>query len=88
VLGVTEISQLFDALAMDARRSFAKAPPFKLDQFLCFAVYSANEAFDRVYKPLLEKLQLTYPQYVVMVLLWERDGRADVELRERLFVAS
>jgi C4-dicarboxylate-specific signal transduction histidine kinase len=88
VLSVPEISQLFDALAMDARRNLAKAQPFKLDQFLCFAVYSANEAFNRVYKPLLEKLQITYPQYVVMVLLWERDDRTDDELGERLFLES
>ena len=80
VLSAPEISQLFDALAIDARRNLAKAPPFKLDQFLCFGVYSANEAFNRVYKPLLEKLQLTYPQYVVMVLL--------CELGERLFLES
>jgi hypothetical protein len=88
VLSAPEISQLFDALAIDARRNLAKAQPFKLDQFLCFAVYSANEAFNRVYKPLLEKLQITYPQYVVMVLLWERDGRTEVELGERLFLES
>jgi C4-dicarboxylate-specific signal transduction histidine kinase len=88
VLRIAEISQLFDALATDARRNLAGAPPFKLDQFLCFAVYSANEAFNRVYKPLLETLQLTYPQYVVMVLLWERDNRSDGELGERLFLKA
>jgi C4-dicarboxylate-specific signal transduction histidine kinase len=88
VLSAPEISQLFDALAIDARRNSAKAQPFKLDQFLCFAVYSANEAFNRVYKPLWEKLQITYPQYVVLVLLWERDGRTEVELGERLFLES
>jgi C4-dicarboxylate-specific signal transduction histidine kinase len=86
VLSVPEISQLFDALAIDTRRNLAKAQPFKLDQFLCFAVYSANEAFNRVYKPLLERLQLTYPQYVVMVLLWEGDDRTEGELGERLFL--
>jgi hypothetical protein len=42
-VSVTEISQLFDALAMDTRRNLAKAPPLKLDQFLCFAVYSVNK---------------------------------------------
>jgi len=51
-----------------------KAPALKLDQFLCFEVYSANHAFNRVYQPLLDKLRLTYPQYLVMVLLWQRDG--------------
>jgi hypothetical protein len=43
----------------------------RLEQFLCFAVYSANHAFNRVYKPLLDELGLTYPQYLAMVLLWE-----------------
>ena len=59
---------------------FRQAPPFKLDHFLCVAVCSANEVFNDVYKPLLKKIQQTYPQYVVMVLLWERDGRTDGEL--------
>lgn len=46
----------------------------KLDNQLCFAVYSTSLAMTRLYKPLLEKLDLTYPQYLVMMALWERDG--------------
>lgn len=65
-----------------------KAPPLRLDDFLCFAVYSANHAFNRVYKPLLDKLHMTYPQYLVMVLLWEHDGQTVGELGERLFLES
>jgi DNA-binding MarR family transcriptional regulator len=65
-----------------------KAPPLSLDEFLCFAVYSANHAFNRVYKPLLDKLHMTYPQYLVMVLLWEHDGQTVGELGERLFLES
>ena len=42
-----------------------------LDEFLCFAVYSLGHAFNRAYKPLLEALDLTYPQYVAMVVLWQ-----------------
>ena len=45
----------------------------KLDNQLCFAVYSASLAMTRLYKPLLEKLGLTYPQYLVLLVLWERD---------------
>lgn len=60
----------------------------KLDSFLCFAVYSANHAFTRVYKPLLEELDLTYPQYLVMVLLWEKDDQTVGSLGERLFLES
>jgi MarR family transcriptional regulator, organic hydroperoxide resistance regulator len=59
-----------------------------LREFLCFAVYSAGHAFNRVYKPLLDELGLTYPQYIAMVLLWERDGQTVGELGERLFLQS
>jgi len=59
-----------------------------LREFLCFAIYSAGHAFNRVYKPLLEELGLTYPQYIAMVLLWERDGQTVGELGERLFLQS
>jgi DNA-binding MarR family transcriptional regulator len=65
-----------------------KAPALNLDEFLCFEVYSANHAFNRVYQPLLDKLHLTYPQYLVMVLLWERDGQTVGELGERLSLES
>lgn len=51
----------------------AKMPP--LDQFLCFAIYSAGHALNRIYKPLLDPLGLTYPQYLAMVALWEKDDR-------------
>lgn len=44
-----------------------------LDEFLCFSVYAAAHAFNRVYKPLLDELGLTYPQYLVMVALWGED---------------
>lgn len=60
----------------------------KLDEFLCFAVYSAGHAFNRVYKPLLDKLGLTYPQYLVMVVLWEEDGQTVGSLASRLFLES
>ncbi len=63
-------------------------PALKLDEFLCFAVYSANHAFNRVYKPLLDDLKLTYPQYLAMVLLWNRDGQSVSELGEKLFLES
>jgi DNA-binding MarR family transcriptional regulator len=65
-----------------------KLPALRLDEFLCFAVYTANHAFNRVYQPLLDKLRLTYPQYLVMVLLWERDGQTVGELGARLSLES
>ena len=45
-----------------------------LDEQLCFALYAASRAVTQLYRPLLDQLGLTYPQYLVMLLLWERDG--------------
>jgi DNA-binding MarR family transcriptional regulator len=47
----------------------------KLDDFICFAVYAAGHAFNRVYKPLLDELGLTYPQYLAMTALWRQDDQ-------------
>ncbi|KZD09401.1 MarR family winged helix-turn-helix transcriptional regulator [Oceanibaculum pacificum] len=55
---------------------------------LCFAAYSTAHAFNRLYRPLLERLGLTYPQYLVMLVLWERDGRPVREIGEKLFLDS
>jgi DNA-binding MarR family transcriptional regulator len=66
----------------------APDPPLKLDDFLCFAVYSAGHAFNRLYRPLLDRLGLTYPQYLAMVALWEADDRTVGELGERLGLES
>ena len=59
-----------------------------LDQMVCFAVYSAGHAMNRVYKPLLDALGLTYPQYLVMLVLWEQDDLTVGRLGERLFLES
>jgi DNA-binding MarR family transcriptional regulator len=56
----------------------------KLDDFLCFAVYAAGHAFNRVYKPLLDDLGLTYPQYLVMTALWGEDDQTVGALGGRL----
>ena len=60
----------------------------KLDRQLCFALYGAAHAFNRAYKPLLEPLGLTYPQYLVMMALWEEDGQQVKALGERLGLDS
>ena len=59
-----------------------------LADFLCFAVYSANLAFGRAYKPILEPLGLTYPQYIAIVALWEEDNQTVSSLGEKLFLES
>ncbi len=66
----------------------APAPTLLLDQQLCFALHSASLAMTRVYQPQLEALGLTYPQYLAMLVLWERDGLGVSELGARLFLDS
>ncbi|HWW07294.1 MarR family transcriptional regulator [Collimonas sp.] len=58
----------------------------RLGDFMCFAVYSTNLAYSRVYKPVLEKLGLTYPQYVTIICLWEEDNQTVKGLSEKLFL--
>lgn len=62
--------------------------PFPLDQQLCFALYSASMAIGRAYKPMLDALGLTYPQYLVLHALWEQDGRTIGEIADRLGLES
>ena len=64
------------------------ADPRKLGEFLCFAVYSANLAFGRAYRPILDKLGLTYTQYVALVALWEKDDQTVGELGDKMFLES
>jgi len=59
-----------------------------LDNQLCFALYSASLTTTKMYKPLLKDLGLTYPQYLALLVLWERDGVTVSELGERLFLDS
>jgi DNA-binding MarR family transcriptional regulator len=59
-----------------------------LDNQLCFALHSASLAMTKVYKPHLDALGVTYPQYLALLVLWERDGLGVSELGERLFLDS
>lgn len=60
----------------------------RLDNQLCFAVYGAAQAFTATYKPLLEPLGLTYPQYLTMLTLWEQDGVTVSAIGDRLGLDS
>jgi MarR family transcriptional regulator, organic hydroperoxide resistance regulator len=71
-----------------ARKQAAADLPLRLDNQICFAIYSTAHAFNRVYKPLLDQLGLTYPQYLVMLVLWERDDVPVKDIGERLFLDS
>ena len=73
-----------------AKKSVVKQAmdPLLLGNQICFAVYSTAHAFNRVYKPLLDRLGLTYPQYLVMLVLWERDDVPLKDIGEKLFLDS
>lgn len=64
------------------------APSLLLGEQLCFALYSTMAAMNKVYRKLLRELGLTYPQYLVMLVLWERDELTVSEIGERLFLDS
>jgi DNA-binding MarR family transcriptional regulator len=71
------------------RTDFPPSPPaLRLDNQVCFALYSASLAMTKLYKPQLDAIGLTYPQYLVMLVLWEQDGVTVSELGERLFLDS
>jgi DNA-binding MarR family transcriptional regulator len=71
-----------------ATRSRNLKPSLLLSEQLCFALYSTMLAMNKVYRKLLRKLGLTYPQYLVMLVLWERDELMVSEIGERLFLDS
>jgi DNA-binding MarR family transcriptional regulator len=60
----------------------------RLADFLCFAVYSANLAFGRAYRPILDELGLTYTQYIAIIVLWESGSLTVSALGEKLFLES
>lgn len=66
----------------------AAADPLALDNQFCFALYSASLAMTKTYKPFLDKLGLTYPQYLVMLVLWQQDDVLVKSIGERLFLDS
>lgn len=76
---------------MDHTQSKAKthsSDPQRLDEQLCFAVYSTMLGLNKAYRGLLKALDLTYPQYLVMLVLWERDAVMVSEIGDRLFLDS
>lgn len=64
------------------------SPPPPLDDQLCYAIYSAGIAIQRTYKPWLDALGLTYPQYLVLNLLWAEDGQLVGRLADGLALES
>ena len=64
------------------------SPSVELDDQLCFALYAASRAVTARYRPMLDRMGLTYPQYLVMMLLWESDGQTVGQLGSRLALDS
>jgi MarR family transcriptional regulator, organic hydroperoxide resistance regulator len=62
----------------------APGEPLPLDAQLCFWLYSTSIAINRLYKPMLDSLGVTYPQYLVLNALWERDGQTISAIADRL----
>jgi MarR family transcriptional regulator, organic hydroperoxide resistance regulator len=62
--------------------------PLALENQFCFALYSASLAMTKTYKPFLDKLGLTYPQYLVMLVLWQQDDVLVKSIGEKLFLDS
>jgi len=71
---------------LDTGNALSRVP--QLDQQLCFALYSTSLAMNKLYRKLLRKLDLTYSQYLVMMVLWERDELTVSDLGEKLFLDS
>jgi len=76
------------AKSVSAAPKPARSAPIDVSDHLCFAIYSAGHAFNRVYKPLLDELGLTYPQYLVMIALWAEDDQTVGEIGAKLFLES
>ena len=64
------------------------SPSVALDDQLCFALYAASRAVTARYRPMLDELGVTYPQYLVLMLLWEEDGQTVGQLGTRLALDS
>jgi DNA-binding MarR family transcriptional regulator len=71
-----------------ASRASSRSANAKLADYLCFAVYSANLAFGKAYRPILDELGLTYTQYITLICLYEQDGQTVSELGSKLFLES
>lgn len=64
------------------------ADQLHLDDQLCFALHAASRAMTAAYAPLLAELELTYPQYIVMLVLWEQDGSRVSQIGDRVYLDS
>jgi DNA-binding MarR family transcriptional regulator len=71
-----------------ARQPDGSEDPLCLDNQLCFALYAASHAIKKAYRPLLEELGVTYPQYLILIVLWVEDGLKVSDIGQRLHLDS
>jgi DNA-binding MarR family transcriptional regulator len=76
------------AMRLKAKTTPSSPNALALDEQFCFALYSASHAMTKTYKPMLEQLGLTYPQYLVMLVLWEQDAILVKDIGARLYLDS
>lgn len=76
------------AYIADTAEAEPETDPLLLDNQLCYALYAAAHRMTKSYRPLLERLGLTYPQYLVLLVLWEQDGVTVSEIGRRLRLDS
>ena len=76
------------AVKYDERTGTQAEDSLRLDDQLCFALYATSHAVTKLYRPLLARVGLTYPQYLVLLVLWEGDRRTVSELGDRLHLDS
>lgn len=74
--------------ANDAPSSVDAGPSLRLDSQLCFSLYSTMLAMNKIYRKVLKDIDLTYPQYLVMLVLWEKDQVTVSDICERLFLET
>ena len=79
---------LLDGDALLGGETACAADPLALDNQLCFALYAAANAIKKAYRPLLDELNLTYPQYLILIVLWRTDNLKVSEIGQRLRLDS
>lgn len=79
---------IHDDIHADTRTDADSGSPLALETQLCFALYSTQLAMNKLYRGLLRELELTYPQYLVMLVLWQQDRRTVSEIGEQLTLDS
>lgn len=75
-------------MAKSSRPPLPPADPLALENQFCFALYSASHALTKAYKPFLDEIGLTYPQYLAMLVLWQQDDILVKTIGEQLFLDS